>query len=78
MVGHVAPEAANRGPIAALKDGDTIVFNIAKRRLDAELTGAEIKKRLAKWKSPPPRYTSGVMAKYARLVSSASEGAVTG
>jgi dihydroxy-acid dehydratase len=78
MVGHVAPEAANRGPIAALRNGDTIVFNIAKRRLDAELTAAEIKKRLSKWKPPAPRYTSGVMAKYARLVSSASEGAVTG
>jgi dihydroxy-acid dehydratase len=78
MVGHVAPEAANKGPIAALKNGDTVVFDIAKRRLDVELTKAEITKRLAKWKPPAPRYTSGVMAKYARLVSSASEGAITG
>jgi dihydroxy-acid dehydratase len=78
MVGHVAPEAANKGPIAALKNGDTIVLDIAKRRLDVELTAAEIKKRLARWKPPAPRYRSGVMAKYARLVSSASEGAITG
>ncbi|MGH7408797.1 MAG: dihydroxy-acid dehydratase, partial [Candidatus Methylomirabilales bacterium] len=78
MVGHVAPEAANKGPIAALKNGDTVVFDIAKRRLDVELTKAEITKRLAKWKPPAPRYVSGVMAKYARLVSSASEGAITG
>ena len=78
MVGHVAPEAANKGPIAALRNGDTIVLDIAKRRLDVELTAAEIKKRLARWKPPAPRYRSGVMAKYARLVSSASEGAITG
>ncbi|MBI3007877.1 MAG: dihydroxy-acid dehydratase [candidate division NC10 bacterium] len=78
MVGHVAPEAANKGPIAALKNGDAIVLDIAKRRLDVELTAAEIKKRLARWKPPAPRYRSGVMAKYARLVSSASEGAITG
>ncbi|MGH7394557.1 MAG: dihydroxy-acid dehydratase, partial [Candidatus Methylomirabilales bacterium] len=78
MVGHVAPEAANKGPIAALKNGDTVVFDIAKRRLDVELTKAEITKRLAKWKPPAPRYRSGVMAKYARMVSSASEGAITG
>ena len=78
MVGHVAPEAANKGPIAALRNGDTIVLDIAKRRLDVELTAAEITKRLARWKPPAPRYRSGVMAKYARLVSSASEGAITG
>ncbi len=77
MAGHVAPEAAKKGPIAALKNGDVIVFDIAKRRLDVELTAKEIKARLAKWKPPVPRYTSGVMAKYARHVSSASEGAVT-
>ncbi|MBI4391956.1 MAG: dihydroxy-acid dehydratase, partial [candidate division NC10 bacterium] len=77
MVGHVAPEAANGGPIAVLKAGDTVVLDIARRRLDVELSAAEIKKRLAKWKPPAPRYKSGVMAKYARLVSSASEGAVT-
>jgi dihydroxy-acid dehydratase len=78
MVGHVSPEAANKGPIAAVRNGDTIVLDIAKRRLDVELTAAEIKKRLARWKPPAPRYRSGVMAKYARLVSSASEGAITG
>ncbi|MBI4247097.1 MAG: dihydroxy-acid dehydratase [Candidatus Rokubacteria bacterium] len=78
MVGHVAPEAAAGGPIAALKDGDTIVLDIKKRRLDVELSAAEIKKRLQAAKPPKPRYTSGALAKYARLVSSASEGAVTG
>ena len=78
MVGHVAPEAAEGGPIAAVKDGDAIVIDIAKRRLDVELTTAEIKKRLKAVKPPKPRYTSGVMAKYPRLVSSASDGAVTG
>jgi dihydroxy-acid dehydratase len=77
MAGHVAPEAAKKGPIAAIKNGDMIVFDIAKRRLDVELTAKEIKARLSKWKAPAPRYTMGVMAKYARHVSSASEGAVT-
>jgi dihydroxy-acid dehydratase len=77
MVGHVAPEAAARGPIAALRNGDIVVFDIKRRRLDVELPAAEIKKRLAAWKPPKPRYTTGVMAKYARLVGSASEGAVT-
>jgi dihydroxy-acid dehydratase len=78
MVGHVAPEAADGGPIAALRNGDTIVIDIKKRRLDVELSAAELKKRLKAVKRPKPRYTWGVMAKYARLVSSASEGAVTG
>ncbi len=78
MAGHVAPEAAAGGPIAAIREGDTIVFDIPNRKLDVELTDAELKSRLAGWKVPVPRYTSGVMAKYARLVSSASEGAVTG
>ncbi len=78
MVGHVAPEAADRGPIAALRDGDTIVLDVKKRRLDVELPAAEIKRRLRAVRPPKPRYASGVMAKYARLVSSASEGAVTG
>jgi dihydroxy-acid dehydratase len=77
MAGHVAPEAAKKGPIAAIKNGDIIVFDVAKRRLDVELPQKEIKSRLSKWKAPVPRYTSGVMAKYARHVSSASEGAVT-
>ena len=77
MIGHIAPEAADGGPIAALRNGDTIVVDIKKRKLDVELSAAEIKSRLKAVKRPKPRYTSGVMAKYARLVSSASEGAVT-
>src|SRR5580693_3812915 len=71
-VGHVAPEAANGGPIAAIADGDVVVFDIPTRKLDVELTDAEIQKRLATWKPPAPRYASGVMAKYALLVSSAA------
>jgi len=78
VIGHITPEAADGGPIAALKTGDTIVIDIKKRRLDVELSAAEIKRRLRAVKKPKPRYTSGVMAKYARLVSSASEGAITG
>ncbi len=78
MAGHVSPEASAGGPIAAVKSGDTIVFDVKRRRLDVELTAAEIRKRLRGWKPPKPRYVSGVLAKYARLVSSASEGAVTG
>jgi dihydroxy-acid dehydratase len=77
MAGHIAPEAANGGPIAALADGDTIVFDIPKRTLGVELTDAEIRRRLSTWKAPAPRFTQGVMAKYALLVSSASLGAVT-
>lgn len=77
MVGHVAPEAARGGPIAAVKNGDLITFDIPRRRLDVELSAAEIKKRMGRWKCPKPRYKTGVMAKYARLVSSASEGAIT-
>jgi dihydroxy-acid dehydratase len=77
MAGHVAPEAAHGGPIAAVRDGDTIVFDIAARRLDLEIPEQELKARLREWIAPPPRYTAGVMAKYAKLVSSASEGAVT-
>jgi dihydroxy-acid dehydratase len=77
MAGHVAPEAANGGPIAAIADGDTIIFDIPNRQLNVELTAAEIQKRLSTWKPPAPRYSSGVMAKYALLVSSSSLGAVT-
>jgi len=77
MAGHVAPEAVKGGPIAAVKNGDMIRFDIAKRRLDVELTQKEITARLRKVKRLVPRYTSGVMAKYARHVSSASEGAIT-
>jgi dihydroxy-acid dehydratase len=78
MIGHVAPEAAEGGPIAALHNGDIVVIDIKKRRLDVELSAAELKRRLKTVKPPKPRYRWGVMAKYARLVSSASEGAVTG
>ncbi len=78
MVGHVAPEAADRGPIAALRNGDMIAIDVKRRRLDVELSSSELKKRLRAAKLPKPRYLTGAMAKYARLVSSASEGAVTG
>ncbi|HKQ63831.1 MAG TPA: dihydroxy-acid dehydratase [Methylomirabilota bacterium] len=78
MIGHIAPEAAEGGPIAALRSGDIIVIDIKKRKLDVELSAAEIKKRLKGVKRPKPRYTWGVLAKYARLVGSASDGAVTG
>lgn len=74
MVGHVAPEAANGGPIAFVQDGDLISLDVKSRRLDVK---ADLAERRAKWKPPAPRYTSGVMAKYAKLVSSASEGAIT-
>jgi dihydroxy-acid dehydratase len=77
MIAHIVPEAAERGPIAALKSGDIINIDVQKRRLDVELPAAEIKKRLARWKAPKPRYTRGVFAKYARMVANASEGAVT-
>jgi len=77
MAGHVSPEAASGGPIAALQEGDSIVIDIQARRLDVELSDAEIAARLANWKEPAPRYTSGVFAKYRALVSSASDGAIT-
>ena len=77
MVGHVAPEAARGGPIAGLRDGDIVVFDIERRRLEVELKPEEITKRLAGWKEPEPTYKTGVFAKYAALVSSASEGAIT-
>jgi dihydroxy-acid dehydratase len=77
MAGHVAPEAIKGGPIGAVKNGDMIVFDVAKRTLSVELSQKEIKTRLNKVKQPLPRYTSGVMGKYARHVSSASEGAIT-
>ena len=77
MAGHVAPEAIKGGPIGAVKNGDMIAFDIAKRTLTVELSQKEITARLKKVKQPKPRYTSGVMGKYARHVSSASEGAIT-
>jgi len=77
MAGHVAPEAANGGPIAAVANGDIIEFDVAKRTLNVALTDTEIQRRLSTWKAPAPRYRTGVMAKYALMVSSASQGAVT-
>ena len=77
MLGHVAPEAAVGGPIALLREGDTITLDIPKRRLDVELSKEEMDSRQAAWQPLPPVYTKGVLAKYARSVSSASEGAVT-
>jgi len=77
MVGHVSPEAVRGGPIAALQDGDPVVIDVEARELRVELTDDEIAARLSDWTAPPPRYTDGVFAKYAALVSSASEGAVT-
>jgi dihydroxy-acid dehydratase len=77
MVGHVAPEAAVGGPISLLQEGDVITLDIPNRRLDVGLTGAELATRRAHWRPMPPKYTTGVLAKYAKLVSSAAEGAVT-
>jgi dihydroxy-acid dehydratase len=78
MVGHVAPEAAVGGPIAALRDGDIIEIDAATRNIRVDLADNEIASRLERWKEPRPRFETGVMAKYARLVSSAATGAVTG
>lgn len=77
MVGHVAPEAMVGGPIAVVEDGDTIIIDVENERLDIKLPEEEIKNRLRKWSPPQPRYKSGLLAKYASLVSQASMGAVT-
>jgi dihydroxy-acid dehydratase len=77
MAGHVAPEAPRGGPIAALRDGDTIVFDVAKRELNVELPDGELGERLADYEPPAPRYENGVLGKYAKHVGSASQGAVT-
>ncbi len=77
MAGHVAPEAAMGGPIAALREGDRITFDIPGKRLCAELSDAVIEQRLSEWRAPEPRYKRGVFRKYADSVSSASRGAVT-
>ncbi len=77
VVGHVTPEAAVGGPIALLKNGDVITIDAEKREVNVKLSATELKKRARAWKPPKPRYKRGVLAKYARLVSSASEGAVT-
>ena len=78
MAGHVAPEAPDGGPIAAVRDGDTIVFDVAKRELNVELSDDELKSRLADYEPPAPAYTNGVLGKYRKLVHSAAEGAITG
>jgi dihydroxy-acid dehydratase len=78
VVGHICPEAAERGPLAALHEGDIILLDTRKRLIQVELSQAEIKRRLRKWKPPKPQYSSGALAKYVRLVSSASQGATTG
>jgi dihydroxy-acid dehydratase len=77
MAGHVSPEAALRGPIAAVREGDTIHIDVNQRVLEIEVSDAALHQRLAEWKPPKPRYPNGVFAKYAALVSSASEGAIT-
>jgi dihydroxy-acid dehydratase len=77
MVGHVAPEAAMGGPIAAVREGDIISIDLAGRRLDLQVPADEVQRRLQEWRAPAPRYTSGVFAKYMASVTSAAEGAVT-
>ena len=77
MAGHVAPEAVVGGPIAAVRDGDMITIDVASRRMDVDLPDDEIARRVAAYEPPPPAYTNGVLAKYAKLVTSATEGAVT-
>ena len=77
MVGHVTPEAFRGGPLAALVEGDAVVLDVEARELRVELSDDELASRLETWSPPVPRYEAGVLAKYARLVSSASDGAVT-
>ncbi len=77
MVGHVTPEAANGGPLALVRDGDVVTLDVERRALDLEVGDDELARRRAEWSAPPPRYESGVFAKYARSVASASEGAIT-
>jgi dihydroxy-acid dehydratase len=77
MVGHVAPEAFRGGPIAHIRDGDTITIDVEKRQLNHEVPEDELARRAAEWSQPEPRYASGVFAKYANAVGSASEGAIT-
>jgi dihydroxy-acid dehydratase len=77
MIGHVAPEALRGGPIAAVREGDIIVIDVAQKKLDVELDDETLRQRLAEVKQPKARYASGVFAKYAALVSSAAQGAIT-
>jgi len=77
MVGHIAPEAAVGGPIAAIHEGDSITIDISTRQISLDIASEELRARLAQFKKPAPKYTTGVMAKYVALVGSASDGAVT-
>jgi dihydroxy-acid dehydratase len=77
MAGHVAPEAAHGGPIAAVRDGDTVIFDVTARELNVDLPPGEIAARVAAYESPPARYDRGVLGKYARHVGSAAQGALT-
>jgi dihydroxy-acid dehydratase len=77
MIGHIAPEAALGGPIAVVEEGDQIVIDVDRKALDLDVPPDEIERRLAAWRPRPPNYTTGVLAKYAALVGSASTGAVT-
>jgi dihydroxy-acid dehydratase len=77
MAGHVSPEAPDGGPIVAVRDGDTIVFDVQSRELNVELSDGEIVSRVAAYEGPAPAYTNGVLGKYRKLVGSASEGAIT-
>jgi dihydroxy-acid dehydratase len=77
VVGHVAPEAATGGPIGLVADGDRITIDVTRRRIDLDVDAAELARRRAAWRAPEPRYRTGALAKYAKLVGSASEGAVT-
>jgi dihydroxy-acid dehydratase len=77
MAGHVSPEAALGGPIAAVRDGDMIRFDVRKRVLEVEISDDVLRQRMAQWKPPQSRYSTGVFAKYAALVTSASQGAIT-
>ena len=76
-VGHVAPEAVDGGPIAFVADGDRIVIDVTTKSIDLIVDETELARRRAQWKLPEPRYTTGVLAKYARLVTGAERGAVT-
>jgi dihydroxy-acid dehydratase len=76
-IGHVAPEAVDGGPIALVADGDRIVVDVGGRTVDLLVDQAELRRRRSDWKLPPPRYTSGALAKYARLTTGAELGAVT-
>jgi dihydroxy-acid dehydratase len=77
MVGHVAPEASKGGPLAAVRDGDEVEVDVPGRALNLLVPAEEVAARLAGWSPPPPRYRSGVLGKYAAVVGSASDGAVT-